>query len=163
MFNIILLVILFIDFKNNIATFFLYINKNYHCTVTFNFKNIDYPFIGPQVFINNYSYLSILKTDTKSFKKNITSVNCCLYCESILCYDNWRATFTMKHILDEIYDNLILKLRMNEIRHCRKIVEKCLPYSGKSLRIGLTGTPGVGNCTLIDSFGKVINTLFILR
>ena len=116
----------FIDFKKNIATFFLYINENYHCTVVFNFKNIDYPFVGPKVFINNYSYLSILKTDTKSFKKNITSVNCCLYCESILCYDNWRATFTMKHILDEIYDNLILKLRMNEIRHCRKIVEKCL-------------------------------------
>ena len=32
----------------------------------------------------------------------------------------------MKRVLDEIYDNLILKLRINEIRHCRKIVEKCL-------------------------------------
>ncbi|MDC0231591.1 methylmalonyl Co-A mutase-associated GTPase MeaB [Aureispira] len=38
----------------------------------------------------------------------------------------------------------------------QKIVEKCLPYSGKSLRIGLTGTPGVGKSTFIDRFGKLI-------
>ena len=38
----------------------------------------------------------------------------------------------------------------------QKIIEKCLPHSGKSLRIGLTGTPGVGKSTFIDSFGKLI-------
>lgn len=38
----------------------------------------------------------------------------------------------------------------------QKIIEKCLPHSGKSLRIGLTGTPGVGKSTFIDSFGKQI-------
>jgi len=38
----------------------------------------------------------------------------------------------------------------------QKIIEKCLPYSGKSLRIGLTGTPGVGKSTFIDSFGQQI-------
>lgn len=36
------------------------------------------------------------------------------------------------------------------------IIEYCLPHSGKSLRIGLTGTPGVGKSTFIDSFGKQI-------
>ena len=34
-----------------------------------------------------------------------------------------------------------------------RIVDKCLPYSGKSIRIGITGIPGVGKSTLIESFG----------
>ncbi|MFT5648451.1 MAG: LAO/AO transport system kinase, partial [Aureispira sp.] len=38
----------------------------------------------------------------------------------------------------------------------QQIIEACLPYSGKSLRIGLTGTPGVGKSTFVDSFGQVI-------
>jgi LAO/AO transport system kinase len=40
----------------------------------------------------------------------------------------------------------------------QQIIEACLPYSGKSLRIGLTGTPGVGKSTFIDSFGQVLLT-----
>ena len=35
----------------------------------------------------------------------------------------------------------------------REIIEKCLPYSGKSVRIGITGVPGSGKSTSIDSFG----------
>lgn len=33
------------------------------------------------------------------------------------------------------------------------IIEKCLPYSGKSIRVGITGVPGAGKSTSIDSFG----------
>jgi len=33
------------------------------------------------------------------------------------------------------------------------IIEKCLPYSGRSVRIGITGIPGVGKSTFIESFG----------
>lgn len=35
----------------------------------------------------------------------------------------------------------------------QKIISGCLPHSGKSLRIGVTGTPGVGKSTFIESFG----------
>jgi len=35
-----------------------------------------------------------------------------------------------------------------------EIVRLCLPYSGKSRRIGITGVPGVGKSTFIDIFGK---------
>jgi LAO/AO transport system kinase len=35
----------------------------------------------------------------------------------------------------------------------QKIIEKCLPYSGKSLRIGITGVPGAGKSTFIEAFG----------
>lgn len=33
------------------------------------------------------------------------------------------------------------------------VIEKCLPYSGKSRRIGITGVPGAGKSTSIDEFG----------
>jgi LAO/AO transport system kinase len=35
----------------------------------------------------------------------------------------------------------------------QKIIEKCLPWSGKSLRVGITGVPGVGKSTFIESLG----------
>ncbi|MCL2649906.1 MAG: methylmalonyl Co-A mutase-associated GTPase MeaB [Candidatus Azobacteroides sp.] len=35
----------------------------------------------------------------------------------------------------------------------QNIIEKCLPYSGKSQRIGITGVPGAGKSTSIDAFG----------
>ncbi len=33
------------------------------------------------------------------------------------------------------------------------IIEKCLPYSGNSIRVGITGVPGAGKSTSIDAFG----------
>lgn len=33
------------------------------------------------------------------------------------------------------------------------IIEKCLPYAGKSIRVGITGVPGAGKSTSIDAFG----------
>ncbi|MEI6048048.1 MAG: methylmalonyl Co-A mutase-associated GTPase MeaB [Bacteroidota bacterium] len=36
------------------------------------------------------------------------------------------------------------------------IVEKCLPYSSKSIRIGITGVPGAGKSTFIETFGLYI-------
>ncbi|MDD2799197.1 MAG: methylmalonyl Co-A mutase-associated GTPase MeaB [Bacteroidales bacterium] len=35
----------------------------------------------------------------------------------------------------------------------QEIIEKCLPYTGKSIRIGITGVPGAGKSTSIDTFG----------
>jgi LAO/AO transport system kinase len=37
-----------------------------------------------------------------------------------------------------------------------KLVEECLPFSGKSIRIGITGVPGVGKSSFIESFGKIL-------
>jgi LAO/AO transport system kinase len=36
------------------------------------------------------------------------------------------------------------------------IIERCLPYSAKSIRIGITGVPGAGKSTFIESFGLFI-------
>ncbi len=35
----------------------------------------------------------------------------------------------------------------------QEVIEKCLPYAGQSERIGITGVPGAGKSTSIDSFG----------
>jgi LAO/AO transport system kinase len=35
----------------------------------------------------------------------------------------------------------------------QEIIEKCLPHSGNSIRIGITGVPGVGKSTFIEALG----------
>ncbi|MBQ0074831.1 MAG: methylmalonyl Co-A mutase-associated GTPase MeaB [Prevotella sp.] len=35
----------------------------------------------------------------------------------------------------------------------QQVIERCLPYSGKSIRIGISGVPGAGKSTSIDEFG----------
>jgi LAO/AO transport system kinase len=37
-----------------------------------------------------------------------------------------------------------------------EIVRLCLPHSGKSVRMGITGVPGVGKSTFIDTFGMAL-------
>lgn len=38
----------------------------------------------------------------------------------------------------------------------RQIIEKIIPYTGNSIRIGITGVPGVGKSTFIESFGNLV-------
>jgi len=44
------------------------------------------------------------------------------------------------------------------IAMAQQIIEQCLPHSGKSVRIGITGVPGAGKSTLIESFGTYLTT-----
>jgi len=41
----------------------------------------------------------------------------------------------------------------------QKIVRLCLPFSGNSIRIGITGVPGVGKSTFIETFGNHLTSL----
>jgi LAO/AO transport system kinase len=38
----------------------------------------------------------------------------------------------------------------------QEIIIKCLPHAGKSVRLGITGVPGAGKSTFIESLGKLI-------
>ena len=38
----------------------------------------------------------------------------------------------------------------------QEIIERCLPYSGKSIRLGITGVPGAGKSTTIEALGKML-------
>jgi LAO/AO transport system kinase len=35
----------------------------------------------------------------------------------------------------------------------QEIIERCIPYSGKSIRVGITGVPGAGKSTFIETLG----------
>ncbi len=37
-----------------------------------------------------------------------------------------------------------------------RIVEDCLPHSGNSIRVGITGVPGAGKSSVIEALGKVL-------
>ena len=39
-----------------------------------------------------------------------------------------------------------------------EILERCLPFANKSIRIGITGVPGVGKSTFIEAFGKYLTS-----
>lgn len=41
----------------------------------------------------------------------------------------------------------------------QQIIERCLPYSGKSVRIGITGVPGAGKSTFIEAIGNKITDM----
>ena len=38
----------------------------------------------------------------------------------------------------------------------KDIIQAILPHAGKSIRIGITGVPGVGKSTFIETFGKIL-------
>lgn len=44
-------------------------------------------------------------------------------------------------------------------RKAQEIIEKCLPFTGNSLRIGITGVPGAGKSTFIETFGMHVTSL----
>jgi LAO/AO transport system kinase len=53
----------------------------------------------------------------------------------------------------------ITLVESNQAAHqksAEKLVEACLPYAHKSIRIGITGVPGVGKSTFIESFGTYL-------
>jgi LAO/AO transport system kinase len=52
--------------------------------------------------------------------------------------------------------SLIESLLPQDIELSQKVLEKILPFTGKSLRIGITGVPGVGKSTFIEQFGLLM-------
>ncbi len=41
----------------------------------------------------------------------------------------------------------------------QQIIEKCLPYAGNSIRVGITGVPGVGKSSFIETLGNFITQI----
>ncbi len=53
---------------------------------------------------------------------------------------------------------LVESANPNHHEIAQQVIEKCLPLSGKSLRIGITGVPGVGKSTFIEALGKELTS-----
>ncbi len=47
----------------------------------------------------------------------------------------------------------------NDRQIAQKVLEGVLPQTGKAIRLGITGVPGVGKSTFIETFGKHITSL----
>ncbi|MEA3316662.1 MAG: methylmalonyl Co-A mutase-associated GTPase MeaB [Bacteroidota bacterium] len=77
---------------------------------------------------------------------------------------DYTADEYLKGILDgniTILGKAITIIESSQPKHfqlAQDIIEKCLPYSGKSVRIGITGVPGVGKSTFIESIGSYITS-----
>ena len=77
-----------------------------------------------------------------------------------------QKTFSVQHYVDGILDGNISILsqaitliesslpRHHEIG--QKVIEQCLPFTGNSVRIGITGVPGAGKSTFIEALGGTI-------
>jgi len=71
----------------------------------------------------------------------------------------------VKHILkgDRTYlSRAITLIESTNSKHKQKaseIVTACLPHANNSIRIGITGVPGVGKSTFIEVFGKTLTAL----
>ena len=48
---------------------------------------------------------------------------------------------------------LIESVNPDHQARAQEVINKCLPYSGKSIRVGISGVPGAGKSTSIDEFG----------
>lgn len=51
---------------------------------------------------------------------------------------------------------LIESTRPDHQQLAQQVIEQCLPHTVASIRIGITGTPGVGKSTFIESFGNLL-------
>jgi LAO/AO transport system kinase len=54
---------------------------------------------------------------------------------------------------------LIESINPNHFAKANEIINSCLPHANQSVRIGITGVPGVGKSTFIESFGKHLTSL----
>lgn len=51
---------------------------------------------------------------------------------------------------------LVESKNATHLERANQIIEDCLPKAGTSIRIGITGVPGVGKSTFIEAFGKLL-------
>ena len=54
---------------------------------------------------------------------------------------------------------LVESANLNHLEKAHQIINGCLPFANKSIRIGITGVPGVGKSTFIEAFGKHLTGL----
>ncbi|WP_121667491.1 methylmalonyl Co-A mutase-associated GTPase MeaB [Mesonia aquimarina] len=77
-----------------------------------------------------------------------------------------KKKVSAKNLLDSILEGnktalsraitLIESQQQNHAKDVSTLIEGCLPHANKSLRIGITGVPGVGKSTFIEAFGNFL-------
>lgn len=54
---------------------------------------------------------------------------------------------------------LVESTNPDHIEKANQVIQGCLPFANKSVRIGITGVPGVGKSTFIEAFGKYLTSI----
>lgn len=54
---------------------------------------------------------------------------------------------------------LVESTNPSHLEKANNVINQCLPHADKSVRIGITGVPGVGKSTFIEAFGKQLTAL----
>ncbi len=54
---------------------------------------------------------------------------------------------------------LVESTNAGHLAKANEVINACLPHANKSVRIGITGVPGVGKSTFIEAFGKYLTSL----
>lgn len=54
---------------------------------------------------------------------------------------------------------LVESTNANHFEQANEVINGCLPYANKSIRIGITGVPGVGKSTFIEAFGTFLTSI----
>lgn len=54
---------------------------------------------------------------------------------------------------------LVESTNANHLAKANEVINACLPHANKSVRIGITGVPGVGKSTFIEAFGKYLTSV----
>ena len=55
--------------------------------------------------------------------------------------------------------SLVESTNPKHLSKANEVVNACLPFANNSIRIGITGIPGVGKSTFIEAFGKYLTSL----
>lgn len=91
---------------------------------------------------------SLQKTSPHTFSAMLKSPQ--YYIDGVLSQDRLTLARTITLIESTLPDHQQL---------ARQIVNKLLPYTGKGTRIGITGVPGAGKSTYIESFGNMLTEM----
>ena len=54
---------------------------------------------------------------------------------------------------------LVESTNLSHLAKANEIINGCLPHANQSIRIGITGVPGVGKSTFIEAFGKYLTSI----
>lgn len=54
---------------------------------------------------------------------------------------------------------LVESTNPEHLEKANEVIKGCLPHANKSVRIGITGVPGVGKSTFIEAFGKYLTSI----
>ena len=114
--------------------------------------------------MENKNKLSALREKKGVEPPNIVSQSSALQIQSFR-----KVTFTTDELLAGILSGNIAALsraitvvesiNTQHFAKAHEIISACLPYANKSVRIGITGVPGVGKSTFIEAFGLYLTSI----